>query len=188
MSLFFVLGFGTVFVILGASATAIGQLFLRYRYEANIVGGAVVIVFGLFMLGLLPLRWFWRDIRMHPRLAGGHPATALVLGVAFGFGWTPCIGPVLGAILTVSAVQTSVQGSISLLAAYALGLGMPFLLAAFFMRQLLDRIKMLSRTGRWLQFMAGIVMVVFGLAMVTGELTTFSYWLLARFPLLGRIG
>jgi cytochrome c-type biogenesis protein len=188
MSAFFVLGFGTVFVILGASATAIGQLFLRYRYQANIVGGAIVVVFGLFMLGLLPLRWFWRDIRLHPRLAGGHPATALVLGVAFGFGWTPCIGPVLGAILTVSAVQSSLQGSIGLLVAYALGLGVPFLLAALFMRQLLDRIKLLSRAGRGLQRAAGIIMVAFGLAMITGELTTLSYWLLGRFPILGRIG
>lgn len=188
LSAFFVLGFGTVFVILGASATALGQLFLRYRTEANLVGGVIVIVFGLFMLGLAPVRWLWRDMRIHPRLAGGHPLTALVLGIAFGFGWTPCIGPVLGAILTVSAVQSSVRGSIGLLTAYALGLGVPFLLAALFMRQLLDRIRFLARAGRGLQIAAGIVMIGFGLAMVTGKLTTFSYWLLQQFPLLGRIG
>jgi cytochrome c-type biogenesis protein len=188
LSAFFVLGFGTVFVILGASATAIGQLFLRYRYEANIVGGIVVIAFGLAMLGLLRVNWMQRDFRLHPRLAGGHPVTAFVLGIAFGFGWTPCIGPVLGAILTVSAVQTSLQGSIGLLTAYALGLGVPFLLAALFMRELLERTKALRRAGRSLQFAAGIVMILFGIAMVTGEVTTFSYWLLEKFPVLGRIG
>ena len=188
LSAFFVLGFGTVFVTLGASATALGRLFLRYRYEANIVGGIIVIAFGLAMLGLLNVKWMQRDFRVHPRLAGGHPAAAFVLGIAFGFGWTPCIGPVLGAILTVSAVQTSLQGSIGLLTAYALGLGVPFLLAALFMRELLERIKALRRAGRSLQFAAGIVMILFGIAMVTGEVTTFSYWLLEKFPVLGRIG
>ncbi|MEP6998214.1 MAG: cytochrome c biogenesis protein CcdA [Betaproteobacteria bacterium] len=188
LSVFFVLGFGAVFVILGASATALGRLFLRYRYEANIVGGVIVIVFGLIMLGMLRVRWLQRDFRLHPRLAGGQPATALVLGVAFGFGWTPCIGPILGAILTVSAVQSSLQESIGLLTAYAVGLGVPFLLAAVFMRALLDRIKGLRRAGRPLQAVAGVVMVLFGVAMVTGKITTFSYWLLEMFPALGRIG
>ncbi|MEO5765791.1 MAG: cytochrome c biogenesis protein CcdA [Casimicrobiaceae bacterium] len=189
LSTCFVLGFGAVFVALGASATAIGRLFLRYRYEANIVGGAIVIVFGLVMLGMLRrATWFQRDFRLHPRLAGGHPAAAFVLGIAFGFGWTPCIGPILGAILTVSAVQTSLNGSIGLLAAYAMGLGVPFLLAAAFMRELQGRFKALRRAGRALQLVAGVVMILFGMAMITGMLTTFSYWLLELFPALGRIG
>jgi cytochrome c-type biogenesis protein len=188
LSAFFVLGFGAVFVALGASATALGALLLRYRYQANLIGGTIVIVFGLIMLGVLRLRLFQRDLRIHPRLAGGHPATAFVLGVAFGFGWTPCIGPILGAILTVAAVNTSLQGSIGLLSAYALGLGVPFLLAAVFMRTLLRRIGVLRRTGRPLQIAAGIVMILFGIAMVTGNVTRFSYWLLEKFPLLGRIG
>ena len=189
LSVFFVAGFGTVFVMLGASATALGRLFLRYRYEANIIGGVIVIFFGLVMLGLLSrVTWLQRDFRLHPRLAGGHPITAFVLGVAFGFGWTPCIGPILGAILTVSAVQTSLRGGIDLLIAYALGLGVPFLLAAYFTRELLARLKMLRRFGRPLQAVAGVVLVFFGLAMVTGKLSTFSYWLLETFPALGRIG
>lgn len=188
LSAFFVLGFGTVFVALGASATALGGLLLRYRYEANIAGGIVVIVFGLIMLGLLRLNLFHRDFRIHPRLAGGHPAAAFVLGVAFGFGWTPCIGPVLGAILTFAAVNTSLQGSIGLLAAYALGLGVPFLLAAAFMRAMMRRIQGLRRAGRALQIVAGIVLILFGVAMVTGVVTAFSYWLLERVPALGRIG
>ena len=189
LSVFFVLGFGAVFVALGASATALGRFFLRYRFEANFVGGIVVIAFGLLMLGALRFApWFGRDFRLHPRLAGGHPAAAFALGIAFGFGWTPCIGPILGAILTVTAVQSSLRGGVGLLVAYAAGLGIPFLLAAAFTRELIDRMKALRRIGRPLQYVAGGIMVLFGIAMITGRLTTFSYWLLERFPVLGRIG
>lgn len=189
LSACFVLGFGAVFVLLGASATTIGRVLLRYRYETNIVGGVIVIVFGLLMLGMINrITWLQRDLRLHPRLAGGHPITAFVLGIAFGFGWTPCIGPILGAILTVSAVQSSLQGSVGLLTAYALGLGVPFLLAALFTRELLGRMKALRRAGRPLQLVAGVVMILFGVAMVTGKLTELSYWLLDVFPALGRIG
>ena len=189
LSAFFVLGFSTVFVALGASATAIGSWLLRYRYEANIIGGAIVVLFGLLMLGLArPLKWFQRDLRFHPRLVGGHPASSYVLGVAFGFGWTPCIGPVLGAILTVSAMQSSLSGGITLLSVYAIGLGVPFILSALFMRELLGRLKALRRAGRILQASAGAVMVAMAIAMATGQLTAFSYWLLDTFPALGGIG
>ena len=189
LSAFFVLGFGTVFVALGASATAIGGWLLRYRYEANLIGGAIVVLFGLLMLGLVgPLKWLQRDMRFHPRLAGAHPASSYVLGVAFGFGWTPCIGPVLGAILTVSAMHGSVAGGVTLLSVYAAGLGVPFVLSAYFMRELLRRLKSLRRAGRILQAGAGVVMVAMGVAMATGQLTAFSYWILETFPALGRIG
>ncbi len=189
LSIFFVLGFSAVFITLGASVTALGQLLLSYRDVANIVGGVIVIAFGLFMLGLMRhVTWFHRDFRFHPRLASGHPGGALVLGVAFGFGWTPCIGPVLGVILTASAMQDSVSGGVTLLSAYALGLGIPFILSAVFMRELVGRLKVLRHAGRPLQVVAGLIMVLMGLAMVTGRLTEFSYWLLEQFPILGRIG
>ena len=110
-SLFFVAGFATVFIALGASASALGQLVARYRYEANIVGGVVIILFGLLMLGMSRwLAWSRRDLRFYPRVVGGSPIAAYVIGLAFGFGWTPCIGPVLGAILALSAVGTSAGG------------------------------------------------------------------------------
>ncbi|MBI2297029.1 MAG: cytochrome c biogenesis protein CcdA [Betaproteobacteria bacterium] len=189
LSGFFVLGFSAVFVTLGASASLLGRLLLQYRYEANLVGGAIVIVFGLLMIGMTRgMPWLLRDFRFHPRLAGGRPLPALILGVAFGFGWTPCIGPVLGAILTVSAVQTSTSVGAGLLATYAAGLGVPFLLAALFTRELAGRLTGLRRFGTVLQFAAGVILVLMGIAMITGQLSAFGFWLLRTFPVFGRIG
>src|SRR3546814_1589876 len=105
-------------------STALGQLLLQYRYETNIVGGAIIIAFGLFMTGLLNLRWLHREFRFHADIPGGRPVGAYVLGLAFAFGWTPCIGPVLGAILTVSAATATVSQGLALLAVYSLGLGL----------------------------------------------------------------
>ena len=144
LSLFFVLGFSTVFVILGASATSLGRLLLSYRYEANLLGGAVVILFGLFMMGLAKLSWLQREFRLHPGLKGGQPVAAYLIGIAFAFGWTPCIGPVLGAILTTSAVTATVPQGIALLSFYSLGLALPFLAAAIFTESLMD-----AAAGLW---------------------------------------
>lgn len=189
LSAFFVLGFSAVFVTLGAGATFLGRLLLQYRYEANLVGGAIVVLFGLLMIGMTRgMPWLLRDFRFHPHFFGGRPVPAFVLGLAFGFGWTPCIGPILGAILTVSAVQTSPSTGVGLLATYAAGLGVPFLLAALFTRELAGRLKGLRRFGAIMQIAAGLILVLMGLAMMTGQLTAFAFWLLNTFPALGRIG
>jgi cytochrome c-type biogenesis protein len=184
----FVLGFSTVFVLLGAGATALGQLLLAYRYELNVVGGAIVVLFGLFLVDLLRPAWLLRDLRLHAAIAGGHPLSAYVLGLAFAFGWTPCIGPVLGAILTVSAASATVAGGVALLAIYSLGLGVPFLLAAAFTDGFASRLRIVARLGRVLQLLAGAIMVVMGIAMITGQLSGFAYWLLESFPILARVG
>lgn len=188
LSLLFVLGFSTVFVALGASATILGQFLLQYRYEANIVGGSIIILFGVFMVGMLKLPWLQRDIRFHKQIPGGRPLGAYLLGLAFAFGWTPCIGPILGAILTMSATTVTVSSGIALLSVYSLGLGLPFLLAAAFTSGLASRLKLIGRMGRHLQIAAGAVMIVMGIAMITGQLSTFSYRLLSTFPVLGQIG
>ena len=183
----FVLGFGTIFVALGAGASALGGLLLRYRHEASLAGGAIVIVFGVLMIGMSRgMPWLQREWRFHPHLPGGRPSAAFVLGLAFGFGWTPCIGPVLGAILTLSAAQGS--GGTGLLAVYAAGLGVPFLLVALFTRELAARMRALRRVGWILQIAAGAVLVAMGIAMMTGHLSRFAFWLLETFPALGRIG
>jgi cytochrome c-type biogenesis protein len=111
-----------------------------------------------------------------------------VIGIAFAFGWTPCIGPVLGAILTTSAVSATVVQGIVLLSVYSLGLGLPFLAAALFTDSLMLRLRTLRRFGRSLQIGAGAVIIAMGIAMLTGNLTRLSYWLLDAFPILARIG
>jgi cytochrome c-type biogenesis protein len=188
LSVCFVLGFSTIFIILGASATVLGQLLLRYQYEMNILGGIVVITFGLFMTGLLKFPWLERDVRFHGKIGGARPIAAYLLGLAFGFGWTPCIGPVLAAILILSAATATVSSGIALLSAYSLGLGIPFLAAAVFTGALVNRPRALSRSGRPLQIVAGLIMIIMGLAMVTGQLSVFALWLLNTFPAFSRIG
>ena len=188
MSMFFVAGFSAVFIALGASATALGQLFLRYRYEANLVAGVIVILFGLFMLGFWRwVPWLLRDLRPHPHLRGGNPIAAFVLGVAFAFGWTPCIGPVLGAILAVSAADAGASG-VGLLSAYALGLGVPFLLAALFADRAAKVLGRLRGFGASLQIGGGLVLVAFGVAMIAGWVSAMAIWLLDAVPALGRLG
>lgn len=188
MGLYFVAGFSTIFMALGASATALGQMLLSYRYELNLVGGAIVILFGLFMIGMAKITMMQREFRFHLSVPGGRPISAYVLGLAFGFGWTPCIGPILGAILTASAASATVPEGVALLAIYSAGLGIPFLLAAAFTDRLTRRLRTIGQIGRRLHQVAGLVMVAMGIAMVTGHLSAFSYWLLDAFPLLGRIG
>lgn len=188
LSTCFVLGFATVFVILGASATALGQALISYRYELNLVGGVIVIGFGLFATGLLRPAWLQRNFQVDIVLPGGRPVAAFLLGMAFAFGWTPCIGPILGAILTVSAASATVAKGVTLLAVYSLGLAIPFLLAALFTGDLLARIKLIGRVGRLLQILAGAIMVLMGIAMITGQLSRFSFWLLETFPWLSTIG
>jgi cytochrome c-type biogenesis protein len=184
----FVLGFSMVFVALGASATALGNLLLGYRYELGILAGVVVLLFGLHMLGITPIRLMQRDARFYVDVVGGRALGAFLLGIAFAFGWTPCIGPVLGAILTLSASTADVAKGSLLLATYSLGLGVPFLLAALFTGSLLARLKALGRAGRNLQRAAGGLLVGMGLLMVTGQLEVLAFWLLETFPALASIG
>lgn len=188
LSTCFIFGFSTVFVILGAGATALGQLLLAYRYELNVVGGIIVIAFGFLMLGAPRPVWLLRDLRFHLNIPGGQPVSAYVLGLAFGFGWTPCIGPVLGAILTVSVSSATIIEGMALLAIYSLGLGVPFLVSAMFADRMVRGISGLRRTGKYMQYAAGGIMILMGIAMITGRLTELSYWLLDAFPILGSIG
>jgi cytochrome c-type biogenesis protein len=188
LSLCFVLGFSTIFVLLGASATALGQLLLAYRYELNVVGGAIVIVFGLLTLGVLNPSWLQRDIRFDITVPGGQPAAAYILGMAFAFGWTPCIGPILGAILTVSAASATVSSGVALLGVYSLGLGVPFVVTALLTDGMTAWLSTAGRWGHALKTFAGAALVLMGVAMITGYLTTFSFWLLDAFPILSRIG
>lgn len=187
LSLAFVLGFSSVFIAMGASASWLGSLLIRHQHATNWIGGAIIILFGLMMTGLIRLPLLQREYRLSAQLAGGNPVSAYVLGVAFAFGWTPCIGPVLGTILTVGA-SGATGNAVVLLAIYAAGLAVPFLLAAAFTGALMQRMRHITRAGFWLYRLSGVLLIVMGIAVMTGQLTRFSYWLLATFPALSRIG
>ncbi len=187
-ALCFIAGFGTIFVALGASASVLGGLLLDYKYELGLVAGVIVMLFGLHLMGITPLRLMQREARFHLDIPGGRVVGAFLMGIAFAFGWTPCIGPVLGAILTMSASTAALGQGTALLAIYALGLGLPFILAALFTDVLLRQLRRLSRAGRMLQRAAGALLVVMGLLIVTGQLQTISYWLLETFPGFAQIG
>ncbi|WP_428625157.1 cytochrome c biogenesis CcdA family protein [Sedimenticola sp.] len=188
LSLCFVLGFSTVFIAFGASATALGQLLISYRYEMNIVGGIIIIIFGLFMTGLLKLNLFQREFRIHSELPGGKALSSYLLGLAFAFGWTPCIGPILGAILTISATSGLISSGTALLAIYSLGLGIPFILAALFTDQFLHHARRFRRHGPLLHRIAGVMLIIMGVAMVTGYLNRLSIWLLQNLTWFSNLG
>jgi cytochrome c-type biogenesis protein len=182
LSLSFVLGFSSVLIALGAGASALGSTLLSWRVELNLLGGAVIVLFGLVMLGLFRLPLLARDMRFQLDIPGGRPVGAYLLGLAFAFGWTPCIGPILGAILTLSASSGSLQGGVWLLSIYSLGLGVPFLLTALFTDAIAARIKTIGRAGRLLYMVAGGVMVLMGVAVMTGQMSRLAYWMPETFP------
>ena len=187
-AVFFVLGLSTVFLLLGFAASAIGRAFLQYQTQLGVAAGIVIIAFGLHFIGLIRIPFLFREARIDAGDRGGTPFGAYVLGLAFAFGWTPCIGPVLGAILSLAAQEGSVSRGMLLMALYALGLGVPFLLAAVY----LD--KFLAVAGRFKAHMPmvektmGVLLVIVGLLLVTGGFATISFWLLETFPVLGLIG
>lgn len=187
LSLFFVLGFSTVFVLLGAGASYLSRMLLSYRYEAAIAGGVLVFLFGLLMTGLVRIPILDRDARWHGAVRGGTPGGAYLIGLAFAFGWTPCIGPILGSILMLTSAGLSGDG-ILLLALYSAGLGLPFILVTLTMARFMGRMRTLRHVGRWLQIAAGAGMMFMGAAMITGRLEEIALFFLRTFPFLGRIG
>jgi cytochrome c-type biogenesis protein len=183
----FVLGFSTVFVALGASASAIGNLVRIYSNELATIAGVIIILMGLHFLGVTRMPWLTRQKRLEvakPVGLGG----AYVMGLAFAFGWTPCIGPILAAILAVAASEATVAKGAGLLAVYSLGLGIPFLLAAFAVEPFARFLARVRTRLVLVEKIMGGLLVLTGIAFLTGFISQASYWLLETFPLLGKIG
>ncbi|MEA2872767.1 MAG: cytochrome c-type biosis protein [Hyphomicrobiales bacterium] len=183
----FVAGFSTVFVALGASASAFGSLIRAYADKLALVAGVVIIIMGLHFLGVTRLALLYREKRVTvPKPVGLWGA--YVMGLAFAFGWTPCIGPILAVILAIAASEATVTKGAGLLAVYSLGLGIPFLAAAFAVEPFA---KFLARFRGYLPAVEktmGGLLVLTGIAFLTGFVSEASYWLLEAFPVLGRIG
>lgn len=187
-ALFFVMGLSTVFLILGFTASAFGAFFLQNQILFARISGVVIVVFGLHFLGVFRIPFLDREARLDAGDKGGSSFGAYVLGLAFAFGWTPCIGPQLGAILSLAASEASVSRGTLLLGVYAAGLGIPFLLTAMFISRAMRVMDRLKRHMKTIERVMGGLLVAVGIAMVTGAFTTFSWWLLERFPALASLG
>ncbi|SDN31649.1 cytochrome c-type biogenesis protein [Lutimaribacter pacificus] len=187
-AVFFVLGLSTVFLLLGFAASAVGALFLQYQGWFNTIAGVIVMIFGAHFVGVYRIGFLDREARLDAGDRGGSAFGAYVLGLAFAFGWTPCIGPQLGAILSLAASEASVARGTLLLAVYAAGLGIPFLLVAAFLPRMQGVMGWMKRHMEQIERVMGLLLWTIGLLMLTGGFSAFSYWLLETFPALAVLG
>ncbi len=187
-ALFFVLGLSTVFLLLGFAASAIGAVFLQYQGWFNTGAGVVVMLFGAHFVGVYRIGFLDREARFDAGDQGGTAFGAYLLGLAFAFGWTPCIGPQLGAILSLAASEASLSRGTLLLAVYAAGLGVPFLLVAAFLPRLGGAMAWMKRHMERIERAMGLLLWTIGLLMLTGGFSALSFWLLETFPALGQLG
>ncbi len=187
-ALFFVLGLSTVFMILGFTASAFGRFFLTNQDWFVLAAGAVIMIFGAHFVGVFRIGFLDREMRMDAGDRGGSMFGAYVLGLAFAFGWTPCIGPILGAILSLAATEADVARGTTLLAAYAIGLGLPFLLVAAFFPSLGGLMAWMRRHMERIERIMGLLLWTVGLLMMTGSFTDFAWWLNEQFPVLQNFG
>ena len=187
-ALFFTLGFATVFVALGAGASSVGLLLRQYIDILSRIGGIIIIVMGLHFLGVFRIGLLAREARFH---GGGKPATlsgAYIMGLAFAFGWTPCIGPVLGTILGAAAARETVSDGAMLLAIYSLGLAVPFWIAAGFSGAFMRFLMRFRRHLGFVEKLMGALLVLAGLAFLFGFISSVAIWFQQTFPILSQIG
>jgi len=185
---FFVMGLSTVFLLLGIAFSALGRALLQYQDWFLWFAGVTIMIFGAHFIGIFRIPFLDREARMDAGDKGGSAFGAYVLGLAFAFGWTPCLGPILGTILSLAASEGDMARGTILLAVYALGLGIPFLLVAAFFPRLKGPMAYMKRNMDRIERTSGLLLWTVGLMMVTGQFTDFSWWLLERFPALATLG
>ena len=184
----FVLGFTTVFVALGATASIIGQSLARYFDVLSVVAGVIILVMGLHFLGVFRIALFYREARVQVSRRPAGIAGAYVMGLAFAFGWTPCVGPILSMILFMAGAEATAGRGALLLTLYSLGIGLPFLLAAVFATRFLDWAKRFRRHMQKVEMAMGAILVVTGILFMTGQMATIAWWLLETFPQFQQLG
>jgi cytochrome c-type biogenesis protein len=187
-ALAFVLGFATVFVALGATASVIGKTIAQYFDVLSVIAGIVIIIMGLHFVGAFRIGLLYREARIQVGRKPAGMVGAYVMGLAFAFGWTPCVGPVLAAILFVAGSEGTALRGASLLAAYSFGIGIPFLLAAVFASRFLAWAARFRKHMHKVEIAMGALLILTGLLFVTGQMSTISYWLLETFPVFATIG
>jgi len=187
-AVFFVLGLSTVFLLLGMAFSSLGRVFLQAQDWFLIIAGGMIMVLGAHFVGVYRISFLDRELRVDAGDKGGSAFGAYLLGLAFAFGWTPCLGPILGAILSLAASEADVSRGTVLLAVYALGLGIPFLLVAAFFPRLKGVMAWMKRHMDRIERASGLLLWTVGLMMMTGQFAAFSFWLLERFPALALVG
>jgi cytochrome c-type biogenesis protein len=181
-SLMFILGFTVVFVMLGAVATTVGQLIKSYKKELTWIAGLVIFLFGLHLTGLIKIKALYADKRMHSVQGGKSPLGAFLIGFAFAFGWTPCVGPILAPILTMAASTETASKGVLLLWIYSLGLAVPFLLTSILLDRFMEFYGGFRRHLHKVEVVSGIFLMVIGVLFITHRFTLLSSWLNKFFP------
>lgn len=187
-AVFFVLGLSTVFLLLGIAFSAMGRALLAYQDWFLWIAGVTIMIFGAHFIGIFRIGFLDREARLEAGDQGGSAFGAYLLGLAFAFGWTPCLGPILGTILGLAAQEADLARGATLLATYALGLGLPFLAVAAFFPRLKGAMAFLKRHMTRIERISGLLLWTVGLMMITGQFSDFSFWLLEAFPMLATLG
>jgi len=187
-TIFFTLGFSFVFIVLGSTATFIGNFFLTNSDIFRIIAGVVIIFFSLQLIGILNFNFMNKDIRIFTDQYSNNMTFPLLVGAAFGFGWTPCIGPILGSILTLAALEENISKGILLLSFYSLGLAIPFIISGILIDKFLLFSKGFKKYISTITKVGGTILLLTGIAILTGQLQVLGFFILEYFPSLGNIG
>lgn len=184
----FVAGFTTVFVALGATASIIGQAVAQWFDVLSVIAGVIIIVMGLHFLGVFRLGLLYREARVQVAKKPAGPIGAYVMGLAFAFGWTPCVGPVLAAILFIAGAEDTALRGAGLLAVYSFGIGLPFILAAVFASRFIGWANRFKRHMATVEKAMGALLVITGILFITGQMSRIAQWLLDTFPAFSTVG
>jgi cytochrome c-type biogenesis protein len=181
-SLAFVFGFSVVFIALGAAASTLGAALLEWRNVMGKIAGVLLVIFGLHTMGLLKVSWLYQEKRIQTNAKPAGLVGAFVVGLAFAFGWTPCIGPILGTILALAADEGNLQRGVVLLSVYSLGLGVPFLLTSLMVNQFFKAFAKIRRHYKLIEITAGVLMVTVGVLIFTNRFTIITQYLTPYLP------
>ena len=187
-TIFFTFGFSLVFIILGSTASYVGKFFLHNSDILKIVAGIIIIFFSLQLIGIVNFKFMDKDVRFFTNKYSNNLAFPLLVGAAFGFGWTPCIGPILGSILTLAAMEENINKSILLLSSYSLGLAIPFIISGILIDKFLLFSKSFKKYISSITKGGGIILLLTGIAILTDQLQVLGFFILEYFPTLGNIG
>jgi len=187
-TIFFTLGFSFVFIALGSTASLIGKFFLINSNILRILAGIIIIFFSLQIMGIINFIFMIKDVRFFTKKYSNNLAFPFVVGIAFGFGWTPCIGPILGSIITLATLEESIEKGILLLSAYSLGLAIPFIASGILFNRFLSFSKNLRKYMSTIAKVGGCILLLTGIAILTNQLQVLGFFILEFFPFLGNIG